>query len=1048
MQPTTPTSFTTSFLKSYLFLFIAFALLLSPAVLKAQDEQPEYEDITVFLMVQNVGGYEIDAIYMNDNIYVDVAMLFQLLKINHQVSAANDSISGFFLSEENRYYISANLLTAKVGNQEYKLDKSDVFRTDLGLYLKNTVYGRLFGLNLDFNFRNLSLELKTKVELPIIKELRQEQMRKNIDRLGGVIEVDTTFKRNYHLFRGGMADWSVISTQTTNQTTDTRTTLAGGAEIFGGEATGLLNYSTVTGFDDRQQQYRWRWANNDAKLIRQVQLGKVPLRSTSSIYAPVIGASISNTPTTFRKSFGTYTLSDFTEPGWTVELYINNVIVDFTTADASGFFSFEVPLVYGASQVTLKFYGPWGEERVREQTLNIPYNFLPKGTVEYNITGGVVRDSLNSTFTRAESQVGINKSLTVGGGIEYLSALDENPAMPFVNASARFLKNFMFTGEYTHGVRTRGLLNYRLPSNLVLEIDYTKYVEGQKAISFNYLEERKASLSVPIKIGAFRSFARMTYRENVLPLTTFSSAEAMLSSYVGGVSTNIAAFANWITDGKPYIYSNVALGFKLGRTINFRPQAQIDITNKEFISYKAEIEKSFSQVAHLSLVFEDNVRSKTKNLELSFRYDLPFAQTAASARISGKNVTTTESARGSFAFGSGNGYVHIDNRSATGRGAITIIPFLDINNNNIQDKNEPIAQGLSVRLNGGRIIKQNKDSLIRIIELEPYASYLLELDDVGFENIAWQLPIRTMSIQIDPNQFKKVGVPVKIKGEVNGTVYLKKGRTLSGQGRIIINIYNTSGKLVTRMLTESDGYFNYLGLMPGNYIAAPDSAQMMRLGYIAEPASFDFTITPSEYGDIIDDVTFTLTPVVPAEEPGPSGQINQQEDNRGKPPAEKNKETGQLNDNTDLKKPPQIQRQQKRSTDVVTQKPGTEVKDNQTGKVVNQDNISQAGKTTNQTTTNQKEKPTIQATTPTQENTLSSPTDQIKAEWFVQAGAYLKLHHAESMMNSIQESGYEASIIRIPPYHKVRIAGIKTRSAALKISSDLNLKGIANFIGR
>jgi hypothetical protein len=304
-------------------------------------------------------------------------------------------------------------------------------------------------------------------------------MRKNIDRLGGIVEVDTTLKREYHLFRGGMADWSVISTQTSNKETDTRSSLAAGTELFGGEATGMLNYSTVTGFDDRQQQYRWRWANNDARLIRQVQLGKIPLRSTSSIYAPVIGASITNTPTTFRRSFGSYTLNDFTEPGWTVELYINNVIVDFTTADASGFFSFQVPLVYGASQVTLKFYGPWGEERIREQTINIPYNFLPKGTMEYNITGGIVRDTLNSTFTRAESQVGINKNFTVGAGIEYLSALEENPAMPFLNASARFLKNFMFTGEYTHGVRARGLLNYRLPPNLVLELDYTKYIPDE-----------------------------------------------------------------------------------------------------------------------------------------------------------------------------------------------------------------------------------------------------------------------------------------------------------------------------------------------------------------------------------------------------------------------------------------------------------------------------------------------------------------------------------------------------------------------------------------
>jgi hypothetical protein len=106
-------------------------------------------------------------------------------------------------------------------------------------------------------------------------------------------------------------------------------------------------------------------------------------------------------------------LTDFTEPGWTVELYINNVIVDYVTADASGFFSFDVPMVYGTSQVVLKFYGPYGEERIQEQYLNIPYNFLPKGELEYNITGGMVQDGRSiNLFARCYKLWGESLSYT------------------------------------------------------------------------------------------------------------------------------------------------------------------------------------------------------------------------------------------------------------------------------------------------------------------------------------------------------------------------------------------------------------------------------------------------------------------------------------------------------------------------------------------------------------------------------------------------------------------------------------------------------------
>jgi len=821
-------------------------------------EEPEYDEIAVFLMIQGVGGFEMDAVYKQDEVYIPVADLFGFLKINHLSSRNYDSVSGFFLREQDRYLINAIDKTVVVGSNRISLDESALLRTPTGLYLRNDIFGKAFGLNLNFSFRSLSLELKTSLELPVIKELRLEQMRKNVSRLKGEVSVDTTLKRNYHVLAGGMADWSVISSQNSGGTSDTRASLALGAELFGGETNILLNYSSRIGFDERQQQYRWRWANNDAKLVRQVVAGKLQPRSIASIYAPVIGVSATNTPSTFRKSFGSYILSDYTEAGWTVELYINNVIVDFTTADASGFFSFDVPLVYGTSQIVLKFYGPWGEERVREQTLNVPYSFLPKGTVEYNASSGVVRDTSNAIYSRAEAGVGINRNFTISGGIEYLSSIKTGSTIPFLNTSVRFFRNFLFTGEYDHGVKTRGLLNYRLPSNLIFELDYTNYVPGQKAISFNYLEERKASLSLPLQLGKFRSFARISYKQNVLKQVTYSTTEVLLSTYIKGVSANVSGFANWLSEGKPYIYANLALGFKMGHSTNFRPQAQFDMTNKKLISLKAELERSFSQNAFLSISYEENIRSAYRSFEVSFRYELPFAQASTSARLANGRLLSTESARGGFAFGSGNGYIHSDNRSSVGRGGITITPFLDINHNGKRDANESIAPGLNLRLNGGRLLPYQKDSLIRIVELEPYASYLLEFDDNSFENIAWQLENKIISVNIDPNQFKKIDVPVKVMGEANGMVYLKSGNVLKGQGRILVNFYDDKGKFVMRSMTESDGFYNYLGFAPGTYTAMIDTGQLSRLDFISEPVKIDFEIRPLSFGDIVDDVSFTL----------------------------------------------------------------------------------------------------------------------------------------------------------------------------------------------
>ncbi|MEI6060781.1 MAG: SPOR domain-containing protein [Bacteroidota bacterium] len=843
----------------FLAMSLLLILLVFPESSKAQVSATDYEEIPVYLLVEGIGGYEVTAIYKNNEIYLPCEEIFKCLKINCEISTSNDSIRGIFLTENNPYFINLAGHSVFVDGKLNMLGENELLYTETyGIALKLDQYGKLFGLVCKFNFNSLTIELKSSHELPVLKELRLEQMRKNISRLRGEISVDTTYLRRYHLLRGNMADWALYSTQTSNGATETRAMLGLGTEFLGGETNIELNYSSKTNFDQRQQQYRWRWANNSTKAVKQVTLGKISSRSIASIYSPLIGLVITNTPTTYRRSFGTFTMTDFTEPGWTVELYINNVIIDFTTADASGFFKFDIPLVYGSSNVLVKFYGPWGEERQKEQTINVPFNFLPKHEFEYTIASAMVQDTSHSLFTHGEANFGISRHFTVGGGVEYLSSIRSAPSIPFVNGSAQLFNNFLINGEYAYGVRSKALISYSLPSSLVVDIDYTKYAHEQKAITFNYLEERKIRISLPISFRSLKAYSRLSYTQNILKETTYSTAEATLSTFYKGMSANFTGNANWLGNYDTYIYGNLALGFRLFKTISFRPQAQYDFSNKNLVFTKAEIENNFSPRCNLSLIWENNLRSGFNSVELTFRYDLSFAQISLNTRVSDKYFSTGQSARGSFAFGSGNGRVIADRRSQVGRAGLTIIPFLDINNNNHRDDNEPITKGMNIRMNGGRILPSSGDSIIRILDLEPFASYMLEFSDTQFDNIAWQIPDKAISILMDPNQFKLLEVPIKVMAEINGTVYIKTGSRLKPQGRIVINIFTAEGKMVTKVQSESDGYFTFIGLGPGSYYAEIDSMQLSRLKAIPHPASYDFKIQPTINGDIIDNIEFQL----------------------------------------------------------------------------------------------------------------------------------------------------------------------------------------------
>jgi len=843
-----------SCISGFLIFTVYLIVLMTFPLTGSAQEEPEYDEISVFLNIQKVGGIDIPAVIKDETVYLPVVDIFSFLKIKNNPSAQLDSVSGFFINQQATYLIDKKNNRITYEGKVYELKSDDMIKTETNLYLRSPFFGQIFGLDCIFSFRSLSVMLNTKLELPIIREMRQEQMRSNISKLKGEVKTDTTIGRKYPAFHFGMADWSVISTQQLAGRTDTRLNLALGTVIAGGEANVLLNYSNNSPFTEKQQQYLWRFVNNDRPILRQVMAGKIYTQVTSSIYDPIVGVQITNTPTTYRRSFGTYTLSDIAEPNWTVELYVNNVLVDYMQADASGFYKFEVPLVYGNSAVKLRFYGPWGEERTKEENISIPFNFLPPKELEYSVSAGIVEDTLSSRFSRVTVNYGVSRRLTVGGGFEYLSSVMTGNTMPFVSGSLRLLSGLLLTTEYTYGVRTKGLLSYRLPSNLQFELNYTKYDKGQKAIIYNYLEERKAVISIPIKGKNFAAYSRLTVNQIVLPNLKNTNAEMLWSGSVYGVSTNFTTYGLFTDLSKPYVYSNLSLAFRLPGRITLTPQAQYEYNRGQLISARTNLEKPLFKRGYLNMSYEQNFRSNTRSVELGFRYDLSFAQTGFSVRNTNDLTTLVESARGSLLYDRKTRYLGTNNRTSVGKGAITLRPFLDADGNGKRDPGEPKAANLQFRINGGTIVRNEKDTTIRILDLTPYTSYLLELDKNSFDNISWQMHNLTMKVMIDPNQFKTIDVPISVMGEATGNVYIGE----KGQGRILVCFYRSDSTLTARTLTESDGYYSYLGLKPGKYTARVDQEQLKKLRMVSSPETIPVTISHSFDGDIVEGLDFKL----------------------------------------------------------------------------------------------------------------------------------------------------------------------------------------------
>ncbi len=843
--------------QGYLIIFV-YLLTFLPGLSSFGQDSPAYEEIQLFLDVPNLGGRDMDVLIMEDEVYLPITDFFDFLMIRNIPSPDLDTITGFFINQEATYLIDRDKSQIRYGDELFELKPGDLIRTETNLYLRGYYFGHIFGLDCEFSFRTMSVRVNTRLELPAIREMRLQTLRKNMNRLVGEEEADTIIGRSYPWFHFGMADWSANFTEQINGQVDSRLSLGLGSIIAGGEATVALNYNSYTPITEKQQYYLWRYVNNDNSALRQVMAGKFSTGATSSIYDPVVGAKITNTPTQFRRSFGTYTLSERTEPGWIVELYVNNILVDYATADASGFFTFEVPLVYGNTYVRLKFYGPWGEERAREQNITVPFNFIPKKTLEYSVSAGMVEDGRQSLFSRTSVFYGLSRSITIGTGVEYLSSVSSGQVMPFVNGSFRLASNLLLSGEFSPAVRSNATLTYRLPSNLQFDLNYIYYTKDQKAINNNFREERKFSMSMPIRITNFSLYNRLSINQLVLPTTNYTTSEWLISGALFGVSTNITSYAVFIGNTAPYFYSDFSMSFRIPKNITLQPRAQYSYSNKNFLSAKLLAEMRVLKKGYLTASYEQNFRSNMHLVEFGFRYDFKFAQTSISTRQSSKSSMFIQYARGSIINDSKTNYVYTDNRSNVGKGGISIIPFLDKNANGTREPGEPKVYGLNLRANGGRIEKREMDTTIRIFGLEPYTDCFIEFDQSSFDNIAWRLKFRTMNIAVDPNLIKLVEIPINVVGEAAGMVRMDQKGVLSGLARIIVNFYDKDQKKIGRTLTEDDGYFSYFGLNPGTYDARIDSAQLRKLGFISTPDSVNFNIAANLDGDYVDGLDFIV----------------------------------------------------------------------------------------------------------------------------------------------------------------------------------------------
>lgn len=817
-----------------------------------ENEDLEYDQFTIKLNVDKLGVYEMEAVYYNDNIYLPIIELFGKLEIYLNHSVQLDTIEGYILNKENAYSVNSYSGKITFQNKEKVLTKDQLISTFKDVYIPGKIYQEMFGMTMDFNFRELTVFLRSDIELPVIKQLRIKSLRKNLSALNGEISADTVIRRKWNWISGAVIDWSLQSKEDLTGANEQQFKSSLGMEILGGELNCRSTIVRDSSIRFQSTTVKWRYVNDRIPVLKQIEAGNLNVSLSGQTSSNFCGIKLTNSPYAIRKTFGSYFIERKTNPGWDVELYVNGVLVNFTTADMNGYFNFEVPLVFGSSIIVIRYYGPWGQESVEEIPINIPFSFTAHKQFEYQTFTGITADTSRYLFNKTKLSYGLARWATLNAGYEYFKGNTLNPHIFSGSLNVALGRNLLLSYSYLHTSNHSIELLYRSKHNFILSGKHRQYVKQQTIIQTPNIAESELNVNFPLlnrKMKIYlRSSNRGTYNRNGFSFIS----ESALSFFYKRVNTSFT----FIGSQQSALTWNTTVYFKKNWSVIHN--SMYNISNKRAVSSMIQLQKRFNKQFFAESGLTYSYASNEIQLNLSLYFNFNFMRSSVSTTIRKKELTSTQNLAGSIHITSGPKPVFASNSNNVGMSGLDVVVFLDINHNDKRDKNEPLIKNASVAINRGKQIFTDNDTIHRFVSLEPYSSYLLTVANNGFSSISWVLEKETWSVTTDPNQIKKILIPVKPMGEIALTVSMKKKESKTPAKRLIVYLSDQKGQIIAKGLTEQDGSFSYLGLIPGKYEVKFDEKQLKGLGLSSEYPQTSFEIKISAQGDFVDGIEITL----------------------------------------------------------------------------------------------------------------------------------------------------------------------------------------------
>ncbi len=822
--------------------------------------EPESEVEEILLSMEYAGILKtlVSSVYFNDKVFISLNHFLKNLQIPFSF---NDNIIEIS-TEEGVVLIDFNLKKIKSFNFDDKINDDDLIDYSNEHFLSIKLIEELLSIRIELDFSNLTIQILSDKPLPIYSRYLLEQRYKSLRKSDIEKNYPLLFKRERSFINGLILDYSLNQTLLMKQRSNYSYSAALGGELLYGDFYYQRQEYHLSNLKSSIENYNWKFTFNPNNYLTQISLGDEYFEGINSY--TYRGLSFTNEVVEPRKKIGNYLYQGKTDPSSLVELYINNELVNIARADEQGYFSFEIPLQYGMSNLEFRINTTKGETKIQRRIFHIPYDLLPSGVLNYRASAGLMKFT-NNDFGYAEIGYGVNDHLTLSVGGEYIKEKSNKYLNFFYKSSLRLFSNLFLSGFYSPKLFTRIQGSFIQPDYTSYIFEFTNFKKNKFYNPTNIRNSLRGNFYLPIHIdkGDFGFYLNHEYLNS-----------DVMDKHL--ISFNTYYFYHWFGFNFGVLGENLKTGnlFKrreinLGTTLNFNNLFRnVPVLNRSYLSLRTNYNLLNDYVQNVSIFTTSNL---TKNIRLQMSYErlfkirttnfslnlfLELPQTRYVLSSNASDVFNHQIS-GSVGYVPQANLLYLYREAQIGRSSLYIEGFEDRNGNTIKDTDEQEISGLDFLINSASFSQKTKDGKL-FFSLNPYHEYTISLNEANQHSFNYSFEFQEFNVMTDGNRTKVIRLPFYETGEVGGLVvrkFEKEEIPLTNVRLIIINLANKKEIIIN---TFSDGSFYYYGLRKGKYLIRIDQNYLEQFALKSTPELIEFEINPAKNQLIIEDLKFVL----------------------------------------------------------------------------------------------------------------------------------------------------------------------------------------------